>query len=166
MFTGKDNNRCYWKVPRLLLGERWEGRPRPHFHKPSARVCHVTMGCEHALILQEWFFDFLVCFLCDRWQNRVGILFCVKLGKYTNKTVICFMRLLENIISSWQWFSSGIFVSMSVKFKLKSTNIQGNKSTSKMAEDVKKIQELIDKFVPPNTTVNYEYFCDILRHLR
>jgi hypothetical protein len=57
------------------LGERrWEGRPRPHFHKPIISVCHVTQRCEHALILHECFFYFVFRFVCDGWQNRATCL--------------------------------------------------------------------------------------------
>jgi hypothetical protein len=42
------------------LGERrWEGRPRSHFHKPIASVCHVISCYEHILFLPECFFDFV-----------------------------------------------------------------------------------------------------------
>jgi hypothetical protein len=30
---------------------RWEGRPRSHFRKTFASVCHVTLLCEYALFL-------------------------------------------------------------------------------------------------------------------
>jgi hypothetical protein len=53
------------------LGERRrERRPRSHFHKPIASVCHVTPRCDHALFLQEFFFDFVFSFVCDGRQNR------------------------------------------------------------------------------------------------
>jgi hypothetical protein len=52
------------------LGERkWEGRPRPHLHKPIA-FYYVTLHCEHALFLHQCSFDFLFHFVCDGWQNR------------------------------------------------------------------------------------------------
>jgi hypothetical protein len=51
------------------LGERWEGRPRSHFCKPIASVCHVTLRCGHALFLHKCFFDFMFHFFCDGWQN-------------------------------------------------------------------------------------------------
>jgi hypothetical protein len=51
------------------LGERDEGRPRSHFHKLVASVCHVTPRCEHALFLYECFFDNVFWFVCDGWQN-------------------------------------------------------------------------------------------------
>jgi hypothetical protein len=57
------------------LGERWwQGRPRSHFRKPIASVCHVTPRCEHALFLYEYFSDFVFPFLCDGWQNRATCL--------------------------------------------------------------------------------------------
>jgi hypothetical protein len=37
-------------------------------------VCHVTPRCEHASFLHECFFDFMFCFICDRWQNQVTCL--------------------------------------------------------------------------------------------
>jgi hypothetical protein len=46
-----------------------EGRPRSHFHKPIASVCHMTPRCENALLLHECFSNFVFCFDCDGWQN-------------------------------------------------------------------------------------------------
>jgi hypothetical protein len=60
---------CY-----CLCKRRWEGRTRSHFHKPIASVCHVTLRCEHALLLHESFFNFVFCFVCDGWQNQAACL--------------------------------------------------------------------------------------------
>jgi hypothetical protein len=48
--------------------------PRSHFRKPIASVCHVTLRCEHALLLHECFFDIVFRFVCDGWQNRATCL--------------------------------------------------------------------------------------------
>jgi hypothetical protein len=47
------------------LGERWKGRPRSHFRKLIASVCHMTPRCEHGLFLHECFLDFVFRFVCD-----------------------------------------------------------------------------------------------------
>jgi hypothetical protein len=71
---------CNW-----LSERRWEGRPRSHFQKHIASVCHVTPCCEHTLFLHECFFDFFFYFVCSVWQNRAmclhQVLRDVKLGK-------------------------------------------------------------------------------------
>jgi hypothetical protein len=52
------------------LGERRrEWRPRSHFRKPIASVCHVTPRCDHALFLYECFFDFVFLFYV-RWMAK------------------------------------------------------------------------------------------------
>jgi hypothetical protein len=48
-------------------------RPKSHFRKPTASVCHVTPRCEYALFLQD-FFHFVFIFVCDDWQNRATCL--------------------------------------------------------------------------------------------
>jgi hypothetical protein len=53
-----------------LCERRWERKPRSHFHKLIASVCHVTLCCECTLFLHECFFNFMFHFACDRWQNR------------------------------------------------------------------------------------------------
>jgi hypothetical protein len=51
-----------------------DGRPRSHFRKPIASVCHLTPCCEHALFLYECFFNFVFRFVCNGWQNRATCL--------------------------------------------------------------------------------------------
>jgi hypothetical protein len=58
---------CNW------LGERrWQGRPRSHFCKPVASVCHVRLCSRHTLFLHEWFFDFVFQF-CLRWMAKWAV---------------------------------------------------------------------------------------------
>jgi hypothetical protein len=51
-----------------------EGRPKSHFRKPVASVCHVTAHYEHALFLHRCFFDFMFHFVCDGLQNGATFL--------------------------------------------------------------------------------------------
>jgi hypothetical protein len=44
-------------------------KPRSHFRKPIASVCHVTPLCEHALFLHECFFDFV--FLLSAMDGKI-----------------------------------------------------------------------------------------------
>jgi hypothetical protein len=91
--NARSHTRWYWKVPRLLccnrLGERGcEGRPRSHFRKPIASVCHVTPRWEHAMFLHKCFLDFMCRFVCDWWHNRATCLDqVVKFGKPSTETL-------------------------------------------------------------------------------
>jgi hypothetical protein len=69
---------CIRKFPNFYccncLSEiRWEGRPRSHFWKPIAFVCHVRPHCEHTLFIHECFFDFTFHFVSDRWQKSSNV---------------------------------------------------------------------------------------------
>jgi hypothetical protein len=51
------------------LGERrWEGRPRSHFCKPVASVCHVILQCEHTFFTRVLFR--LRVLFCLRWMAK------------------------------------------------------------------------------------------------
>jgi hypothetical protein len=60
-----------------------EGRPRSHFRKPIASVCHVTPLCEHALFYTGAFSTsyFLLSAMDGKIEKHVCIKICVKLGK-------------------------------------------------------------------------------------
>jgi hypothetical protein len=95
------------------LGERrWEGRPRSHFHKPVASVCHVTLRCEHVFFYTSAFSTscFVLSAMDGKIEQQICIKFCMKLGKSAAKTLWNalwgFWRTFYNIDSSfWMAFT-------------------------------------------------------------
>jgi hypothetical protein len=51
------------------LVKEGEGRPRSHFHKPIASVCHVTPCREHALFLHNAFLT--SCFVLSEMDGKI-----------------------------------------------------------------------------------------------
>jgi hypothetical protein len=63
------------------------GEAKVTLPKSVASVCHVTPRCEHALFLQECFFDFMFRFVCNGWQNQAMCLHQVlKISKSATET--------------------------------------------------------------------------------
>jgi hypothetical protein len=98
----------------------------------------VTPCCEHALFLHECFFDFVFCFVCDRWQNR-AICPLQVLGE-TTKT----LEMLREAVGEHSLSRTAVFKWHSC-FKVGQVSIENDKcsgwpSTSKTAENIEKIQ--------------------------
>jgi hypothetical protein len=76
-------------VVTALVKEEEGGRPRPHFRKPIASVCHVTPHCEHGLFLHECFLTscLILSAMGVKIEQRVCIKFCVKLSKSSTETL-------------------------------------------------------------------------------
>jgi hypothetical protein len=65
-----------------------EGRPRTHFHKPIALVCHMTLHCEHTLYMTAFSHScFILSAMDSKIEQHVYIKFCVKLCKSTTETL-------------------------------------------------------------------------------
>jgi hypothetical protein len=122
-----------------------EGRPRSHFCKPTASVCHVTPRCEHTLFLHEYFFDFVFHFVCDGWQNRATCLHqvFVKFGKSATETHEMLREafgehsLSQTAVFEWHSCFKASWVSD------RDDKCSGQTSSSKTTENIEKIRELI-----------------------
>jgi hypothetical protein len=96
---------CIGKLGLLFncLGERrCEGRPRSHFRKPIASVCHVTQRCERAFAF-AFVLSQLGISLCLRWMTKSSN---VPTSRFTRrsenplpKPFKCFVRLWRHSFS-------------------------------------------------------------------
>jgi hypothetical protein len=94
----------------------------------------MTPCCEHALFLHECLFNFVFCFTRDGWQIKqcVCIKFGMKLGKSFTKT----LEMLPKAFGEHLCLKAG-------RVSFDDDKHSGRPSTSKMTENVEKIQELI-----------------------
>jgi hypothetical protein len=100
---------CSWpKFPdcyccNCLSEIRWKGRPRSHFRKPVASVCHKTPCCFYTSAFLTSCFVFAA--MDGKIEQRVYIKFCVKLTKSATETCATFPRSL--FPDSWKTTKSG-----------------------------------------------------------
>jgi hypothetical protein len=99
-------------------------------------------------------------------EQYVCIKFCVKLGKSATETsemlheVFGEHSLSRTVVSEWHArFKAG-------RVSVEDDKCSGRPSTSKTTEMLKKFEIFHRQFVPPNTTVNSGFYCDVLRRLR
>jgi hypothetical protein len=124
-----------------------EGRPRPYFRKPIASVCHVTPGCEHALLLYECSFNFVFVssVMHGRIKQCVCIKFCVKLSKSTTETLEMLCEAFGEH-SLRQQFLNGIRVSRPVECQMK-MKVQGDQAPTKQQKMLKKLENSSTKTI-------------------
>jgi hypothetical protein len=111
-----------------------------HDRKPIASACHVIR--EHALFLQECFFDFvfLLSAVDGRIEQCICMNFCVKLGKSATEIIEMLSEALgEHSLSRtavFEWYSRFKATGVSVE----DDEFSGRPSASKTTENVEKIE--------------------------
>jgi hypothetical protein len=99
-------------------------------------------------------------------EQRVCIKFRLKLGKSVTET----LEMLREAFGEQCLSLTAVFDRHS-RFKAGRVSAEddersGRPSIRKTTENVEKIGLFTVKFVPPNTTVNSYFYCDVLRRLR
>jgi hypothetical protein len=61
---------------------------------------------------------------------------------------------------------NGIRVSRPLECQLKMTHVQGDQAPAKRQKMLKKFEIVRREFIPPNITVNSDFYCYVLRRLR
>jgi hypothetical protein len=108
----------------------------------------VTPHCEHALFLHKSFSTlyFVLSAMSGKIEQRVCIKFCMKLGKSTTETLEMLREAFgEHSLSQtavFEWHSHFRAGRVSVEDDKRS----GRPSTSKMTENVEKIEELVNEY--------------------
>jgi hypothetical protein len=136
------------------ISDKWDRRPKWHFRKPIASVCHMTPHCggqsdtSASLSHQSATWHYTVnapCFYTSAFRLCVSIpLWWMTKSRNVStssfvwssvcllwKPLKCFASILENIHNSRQRFLNGIHVSRPVECRLKMRNIQGDQAPAK-----------------------------------
>jgi hypothetical protein len=102
----------------------------------------------------------------DKIEQSVSYKFCVNLGKSATETLEmlreAFWRTLFKPDSGFRM----VFTFKACRGSVEDDKRSGRPSTSKTTENAEKFKIVHSEFVPPNTTVNSDFYCDVVRRLR